>query len=208
MCGIAGWVAAPGEPIAPEAMGAMLEALAHRGPDGFGQRAFVAATTGHAVMLGHRRLAIIDPERCAPADVRRRGGPGAHLQRRDLQLPRAERASSPRSACRFRLDSDTEVLLRGYQAWGLDVVHRLRGMFAFALWDARRERLFMARDRFGEKPLFVHEGPRGLAFASEIKALLQGAGRRARRGPRRRARLPRLPLRARRRGRSTRASAS
>ncbi len=175
MCGIAGWIATPGASLLPETMEAMLEALAHRGPDGFGQRAFIAATTGHQVMLGHRRLAIIDPN-------------GAHQPMCDdvagLALTfngeiynfRELREELARAGCRFKLDSDTEVLLRGYQAWGMDVLHRLRGMFAFALWDAKRERLFVARDRFGEKPLFVHEGPRGLAFASEIKALLKVPG--------------------------------
>src|SRR5262249_60391070 len=74
---------------------------------------------------------------------------------------------------RFALDSDTEVLLRAYQQWGSGVVTRLRGMFAFAIWDARRERLFLAKDRFGEKPLFLYEDGGDLYFASEIKALLR-----------------------------------
>ena len=74
---------------------------------------------------------------------------------------------------RFLRDSDTEVLLRAYQHWGSEVVHHLRGMFAFAIWDARNERLFLARDRFGEKPLFLYENGNGLYFASEIKALLR-----------------------------------
>src|SRR6185436_20006103 len=69
-----------------------------------------------------------------------------------------------------------EVLLRAYGHWGKAVVHRLRGMFAFAIWDARNERLFMARDRFGEKPLFLHERAGGLYFASELKALLRVPG--------------------------------
>jgi asparagine synthase (glutamine-hydrolysing) len=68
------------------------------------------------------------------------------------------------------------VLLRAYQHWGADVVHHLRGMFAFAIWDASNERLFLARDRFGEKPLFLHENGSGLYFASEIKALLRIPG--------------------------------
>src|SRR4029079_19766297 len=61
---------------------------------------------------------------------------------------------------------------RAYQHWGADCVHRLRGQFAFAVWDARHERLFLARDRFGEKPLYLYEGEGGLYFASELKALL------------------------------------
>ena len=74
---------------------------------------------------------------------------------------------------RFERDSDTEVLLRAYRHWKEDVVDHLRGMFAFAIWDARRERLFLARDRFGEKPLFLQEDGPYLYFASEIKALLE-----------------------------------
>jgi asparagine synthase (glutamine-hydrolysing) len=82
------------------------------------------------------------------------------------------RAELAACGCKFALDSDTEVLLRAYQHWGEKVVERLRGMFAFAIWDASRQQLFIARDRFGEKPLFLHEDPDGIYFASEIKALL------------------------------------
>ena len=74
---------------------------------------------------------------------------------------------------RFQRDSDTEVLLRAYQHWGAQCVHHLRGQFAFAVWDAKTERLFLARDRFGEKPLYLHESGGGLYFASELKALLK-----------------------------------
>ena len=81
-----------------------------------------------------------------------------------------------RAGFRFALDSDTEVLLRAYQHWKGDVVHRLRGMFAFAIWDAREQSLFLARDRFGEKPLFLHQRGGSLYFASEIKSLLRVPG--------------------------------
>jgi asparagine synthase (glutamine-hydrolysing) len=80
---------------------------------------------------------------------------------------------------RFARDSDTEVLLRAYQHWQCEVVDHLRGMFAFAIWDAPRERLLLARDRFGEKPLYLCENAHGLYFASEIKALLRIPGVRA-----------------------------
>jgi asparagine synthase (glutamine-hydrolysing) len=152
-------------------MAAMLAAIAHRGPDGEGVHT-ARSTDGSAVWLGHRRLAIIDPN-------------GARQPMRDAEAGltlvfngeiynfRELRVQLERLGHRFHLDSDTEVLLRAYQQWGELVVHRLRGMFAFAIWDAVRERLFLARDRYGEKPLFIWEGAGSLAFASEIKALLR-----------------------------------
>src|SRR5205823_60871 len=86
------------------------------------------------------------------------------------------RAYLDKRGYRFERDSDTEVLLRAYQHWDKDVVQHLRGQFAFALWDARKERMLLARDRFGEKPLYLHEKNGSLYFASEIKALLKMRG--------------------------------
>jgi asparagine synthase (glutamine-hydrolysing) len=178
MCGIAGWIGRPAASLTEETLAAMLQAIAHRGPDDQGMYSSRCAATDHAVFLGHRRLAIIDPE-------------GARQPMRDAQAGlaltfngeiynfRELRAELARLGYRFTLDSDTEVLLRGYQHWGSEVVHRLRGMFAFAIWDARSERLFLARDRFGEKPLFFRQSADGLYFASEIKALLRVPGVRA-----------------------------
>jgi len=150
----------------------MLAAIAHRGPDGEGM--FVAATQSgeHQVFLGHRRLAIIDLHGARQPMVDDLAGlslvfNGEIYNFRELRQELVSRGYS------FSRDSDTEVLLRGYQHWGDNVVHHLRGSFAFAIWDATRERLFMARDRFGEKPLFLLERPDGLYFASEIKALLR-----------------------------------
>ena len=173
MCGIAGWIAKPERMLSIETLESMLQAIAHRGPDGQGTCAFVCATTGHQVFLGHRRLAIIDPE-------------GAHQPMCDAGLAltfngeiynfRELRKELGSLGYIFRRDSDTEVLLRAYQQWGNDVVRHLRGMFAFAIWDARNQRLFLARDRFGEKPLYLYEDGSGLYFASEIKALLRIPG--------------------------------
>ena len=175
MCGIAGWVLKSQSAPAPATAVSMLEAIAHRGPDGHGMAHFRCAHTGHQVFLGHRRLAIIDPV-------------GAHQPMRDDALGlaltfngeiynfRALRAQLCGLGYRFVRDSDTEVLLRAYQHWGVEAVRHLRGMFAFAIWDARRQRLVLARDRFGEKPLFLCETADGLYFASEIKALLRVPG--------------------------------
>ncbi|HEX5801627.1 MAG TPA: asparagine synthase (glutamine-hydrolyzing) [Azospira sp.] len=175
MCGIAGWLAPPSASLDAGTRQAMLAAIAHRGPDGEGIH--VAATAdGRELFLGHRRLAIIDPAGGRQPMHDTEAGltlvfNGEIYNFREL---RAELALLGHS---FALDSDTEVLLRAYRQWGDEAVHRLRGMFAFALWDAPRQRLFLARDRFGEKPLFLMESGDGLFFASEIKALLCLSGR-------------------------------
>jgi asparagine synthase (glutamine-hydrolysing) len=171
MCGIVGAVVSPGSAMSQETLARMLAAIEHRGPDGSGACEFAAAG-GRRVFLGHRRLAIIDPA-------------GGHQPMQDIEADvhltfngeiynfRALREELAQAGYRFSRDSDTEVLLRAYQHWGEGCVDRLRGMFAFAIWDGRKQQLFMARDRFGEKPLFLLEDADGLYFASEIKALLQ-----------------------------------
>lgn len=161
--------------LSMETLESMLQAIAHRGPDGQGTCAFVCSGNGHHVFLGHRRLAIIDPQGARQPMCDADAGlaltfNGEIYNFREL---RKELASL---GYVFRRDSDTEVLLRAYQHWGSDVVRHLRGMFAFAIWDTRNQRLFLARDRFGEKPLYLYEDASGLYFASEIKALLRIPG--------------------------------
>jgi len=163
MCGIAGFVGA-GDRRDLESMTA---ALRHRGPDGDG--AFVDDSTG--AHLGHRRLAILDLAGGAQpmwnenhtVAVIHNGEIYNHLELRERLV---------RKGHVFRSDhSDTEVLVHGYEEWGVDLPRQLNGMFAFALLDRRRRQLFLARDRFGEKPLYyVHTG-RFFALASELHAL-------------------------------------
>jgi asparagine synthase (glutamine-hydrolysing) len=167
MCGIAG-VVGPSVEAAPdlELATRMTRALAHRGPDDEG----VVGARG--VAIGNRRLAIIDPEggRQPMADgdlvVTMNGAVLNHVEiRADLEARGAT----------FRTRSDTEVLLHLYREEGDDLVRRLRGMFAFAIHDRRRDRVLLARDRFGVKPLYISSRARERAlFASEIKALLPG----------------------------------
>jgi asparagine synthase (glutamine-hydrolysing) len=176
MCGIAGWIAAAQHAPDDGAMRAVLDALAHRGPDGEGVRAFQASR--HRVVLGHRRLAIIDPQGAHQPMCDEKSGVALTFNG-EIYNFRELRAELLQQGYRFALDSDTEVLLRGYERWGEDVARHLRGQFAFAIWDARQQRLTLARDRFGEKPLFVCERNESLFFASEIKALLQMPGIRA-----------------------------
>jgi asparagine synthase (glutamine-hydrolysing) len=175
MCGIAGWIA--GARVAPDegALAPMLEALAHRGPDGAGACSFVDSESGRQIVLGHRRLAIIDPNG-SPQPMRDDNAGVALTFNGEIYNFRELRQHLAQRGYRFERDSDTEVLLRAYQHWGTKVVHHLRGQFAFAIWDAREERLFLARDRFGEKPLFLWETDGALYFASEIKALLKAPG--------------------------------
>jgi len=173
MCGIAGWVAQAARAPQAEALGPMLAAIAHRGPDGEGARHFASADGELRVALGHRRLAIIDPTG-SPQPMC--GDGFALVFNGEIYNFRALRAELEGLGHRFTRDSDTEVLLGACRQWGTDVVDRLRGMFAFALWDAQRERLFLARDRFGEKPLFLMQRGTDVYFASEIKALLRLPG--------------------------------
>ena len=171
MCGIAGWVAPASRAPEDGAVHAMLEAMHHRGPDGSGAAAFSADGGAYRVMLGHRRLAIIDPD--GSRQPMRDDAAGLALTFNGEIYNFRELADALRAeGATFERDSDTEVLLRAYQHWGAACVERLRGQFAFAVWDARRERLFLARDRFGEKPLYLCEHGGALYFASEIKALL------------------------------------
>jgi len=167
MCGIAGICHLDGRPVEPKTLDAMCQALAHRGPDDEGTFVYDGVPS---VGLASRRLAVIDVEGGhQPMSI---GEPsltivyngelwnGAEL-RRDLES----------RGRRFKTQSDTEVLLHAYAVWGTDALERLNGMWAFAIWDQDRRRLFIARDRLGIKPLVYAPLANGIFFASEIKAL-------------------------------------
>jgi asparagine synthase (glutamine-hydrolysing) len=171
MCGIAGWVAPAKSAPEERALHGMLQALYHRGPDGAGSRFYSADNGAWRVALGHRRLAIIDPNGSRQPMCDDAAGLALTFNG-EIYNFRELRAELEAHGHRFERDSDTEVLLRSYQQWGTQCVHRLRGQFAFAVWDATAERLFLARDRLGEKPLYLHEANGALHFASEMKALL------------------------------------
>lgn len=167
MCGIAGiFYPATPKPVDPARIAAMADAQVHRGPDGSG------VWTAPGVGLGHRRLAIIDlgggAQPMASAD-----GALTVTYNGEIYNFHAVRAELEARGAVFRTDSDTEVLLHGWAAWGPAMLERLNGMFAFALHDARRQSLFLARDRMGVKPLhYVQLSDGGIAFASELKGLL------------------------------------
>lgn len=175
MCGIAGVVEFEGAPpgAARTAAGRMVAALGHRGPDGTGLVEWCGDGTRepHAV-LGHTRLAIIDLSERGAQPMRNDEGRIGVTYNGEIYNFAAVRRELEALGRRFVSRSDTEVLVQGYEAWGRDVVSRLRGMFAFGVWDASRRTLLLARDRFGIKPLYVHRTNGRLVFASEVRALL------------------------------------
>ena len=166
MCGIAGILYAdPLRAVEPELLAGMQQAIAHRGPDGDG------VWIGGGVGLVHRRLAIIDLATGQQPMSSSHGGlqivfNGEIYNYRELRRRLESQGHT------FRTHSDTEVLLHLYQQQGADMVSALRGMFAFALWDASARQLVLARDRVGIKPLYVFRDERCVVFGSELKALL------------------------------------
>ncbi|MFH8368372.1 asparagine synthase (glutamine-hydrolyzing) [Streptomyces sp. NPDC018031] len=183
MCGITGWAdftRGPGTPT--EVIRAMTDTLERRGPDAGG------VWTGPHAALGHRRLSVIDLEGGAQPMRTPERGPD--------ELPRAVisyggevynfrelRAELALLGHTFTTSSDTEVVLRAYLEWGADLVHRLNGMYALAVWDTEREELLLVRDRLGVKPLYYAATGNGVVFGSEPKALLAHPGIRAEAGP-------------------------
>lgn len=167
MCGIAGFVRGDGGPADRDILSRMTARIAHRGPDGDGL--FVDGP----VALGHRRLAIIDPAGGAQP-LGNEDGSVQVTYNGELYNELELRPWLEARGHRYRTSTDTESLVHLYEELGADFVRELNGMFALALWDAPRQRLVLARDRMGQKPLFYAETPAGgLVFGSEPKALLE-----------------------------------
>lgn len=166
MCGIVG-SAGRSVPSA-DAFTAQCGTMRHRGPDASGEW----RSADRSVALGHRRLSIIDLSEAGSQPMSDASG---HLQitfNGEIYNYREVRKTLEDLGRRFRSASDTEVLLQAYSEWGTDCLRRINGMFAFAIYDLRERRIFLARDRAGEKPLFYRHAGGRLAFASELKALL------------------------------------
>jgi asparagine synthase (glutamine-hydrolysing) len=169
MCGIAG-IIAPQSEARDAALARMLHALSHRGPDGEGEFG-----DAHAA-LGHRRLSIIDLEG-GRQPLENRDGSIQLVCNGEIYNYRALREELVRAGYPFRTHSDCEVIIALYEREGDRLLERLRGMFAFVLWDARRRRVLAARDHLGQKPLYYTLQNGGVAFASEIKGLLAASAR-------------------------------
>src|SRR5215470_16865893 len=169
MCGVVGWVDFD-RSLAGERANilAMTATMALRGPDAEG------VWLDEHVAFGHRRLSVIDlVGGVQPMTVDRGGTVAAAITYSgEVYNYRELRAELAGLGHDFRTQSDTEVVLRAYLQWGDAFVERLNGMFAFGLWDAARERLLLARDRMGVKPLYYYGTPAGIMFGSEPKAML------------------------------------
>jgi asparagine synthase (glutamine-hydrolysing) len=174
MCGIAGEVRTSG-PRPPEigerAIVPMLDAQQHRGPDAWGVWA------DDRCALGHRRLAIIDLSEAGRQPLSNEDGTVWITFNGEIYNFQCLRSELEALGHSFRTRTDTEVIVHAYEQWGTDCLKRLRGMFAFALWDQRARRLFLARDRVGKKPLFYYDqrpttNDQRFLFASELQGLL------------------------------------
>ncbi len=169
MCGIAGWISF-GRDLAPEhkTVEAMTETMSCRGPDDSGT--WISGPAG----LGHRRLAVIDlPGGRQPMSTERPSGESvAMVYSGECYNFEELRGELGARGHRFTTDSDTEVVLHGYLEWGEAVAERLNGMYAFAIWDEREQKLVMIRDRMGIKPFYYSATEDGVLFGSEPKAIL------------------------------------
>jgi asparagine synthase (glutamine-hydrolysing) len=170
MCGIVG-ILNLDSPFHDRALlESMTSRLAHRGPDG--QHVFLSGPVG----LGHSRLAILDLSEAGRQPMSNEDNTIWVTCNGEIYNWLPLRSELEAKGHVFRSRSDNEVIIHAYEEWGVDCVDRLRGMFAFGLWDALQQRLWLVRDRLGIKPLFYARLPRVILFASEIKALLSYPG--------------------------------
>ena len=168
MAGVAGIWRLDGQRVESTTAERFIGALAHRGPDGQS----VLFEDDRSLALAHRRLATFD--RSVAAEQPMRSESGNYVITHDgavYNFPEL-RAELQQKGFRFRGNTDAEVILAAFEQWGADCLHRFNGMWSFAIWDRRQRSLFLARDRFGAKPLYVLTGQRQFAFASELKAFL------------------------------------
>jgi asparagine synthase (glutamine-hydrolysing) len=189
MCGICGEIDFRGG-IRVETIQRMRDVLAHRGPDDEGMLFIRGSRTievnklsgscrdegGFEVGLGHRRLSIIDLSEAGHQPMRNEDGTIWIVYNGEIYNFQEIRKGLEEKGHFFRSKSDTEVILHAYEEWDVGCLKYFRGMFAFAIWDLKRKRLFLARDRLGKKPLVYWMGKGRFLFASEIKAILQAAG--------------------------------
>ena len=168
MCGIAGVVGSDDQAL----MKRMLDVIAHRGPDDSGIKSF-SGRNGTEVVLGHRRLSIIDLSAQGHQPMCNEDSSLWVIFNGEIYNFAEIRDELQRAGHVFKSHSDTEIILHGYEEWGEDVIHRFVGMFTFCLYDIKTGNVTIARDRLGIKPLYYTQYKGMFAFASEIKSLLE-----------------------------------
>jgi asparagine synthase (glutamine-hydrolysing) len=175
MCGIAGILRFDGAPVSRDRMAEMTDAIAHRGRDSAG---FAIGGEGRiscrSLALGHRRLSIIDLSAAAVQPMFSADRRLCMVYNGELYNYRQLREELKRSGAQFHTQSDTEVILAAYAHWGRDCLDRFNGMFAFAIWDEVRQRLFCARDALGVKPFYYRLDADAFEFSSESRTLGRG----------------------------------
>lgn len=173
MCGIVG-ILSRNQKVAPELLEQATRSLAHRGPDDSGT-ILLRETQPEPIEvgLGHRRLAILDLSPLGHQPMQDPITGNWIVFNGEIYNFRELRAELEKAGAEFKSHSDTEVVLAAYRVWGESFLARIGGMFAFALWDASRKRLLLARDPMGIKPLYYHQSPQNFLFASEVRTLLQ-----------------------------------
>jgi len=172
MCGICGIYNFDGQPVDKDLLHRMNDTLVHRGPDDEGYFVNAGRLGRGNVGLGHRRLSIIDLDSGKQPMGNEDGSVQVVFNGEIYNFIELRQQLQSRGHI-FRTRSDTEVLVHGYEEWGIECVNRLRGMFAFAIWDEEEKILFLARDRLGIKPLYYYCDEHRIIFASELKAILE-----------------------------------
>jgi asparagine synthase (glutamine-hydrolysing) len=167
MCGIAGILHFSQEPISEASINKLTDAVAHRGPDGRG----IWFNQTQTVALGQRRLSILDLSEAGKQPMPDQTGRYWITFNGEIYNFLEIRAELIAKGYQFHSESDTEVILAAYQAWGQAMLHKFNGMWAFAIYDTQQDELFVARDRFGVKPLYYYLADKILVFASEIQAI-------------------------------------
>ncbi len=166
MCGIVGIFNFEGQPVPYSQIKAMTDSLVHRGPEGQGQ--YIDDNIG----LGHRRLAIIDLTPAGHQPMQTSDGRYTITYNGEIYNFKEIRIELQSLGVQFHSNTDTEVVLKAYAHWHEACVHKFNGMFAFAIWDKKSKKLFIARDRYGIKPLYYYREDHYFVFGSEIKAII------------------------------------
>jgi asparagine synthase (glutamine-hydrolysing) len=167
MCGITGILNTNDRLVSQDVLQKMTDIVKHRGPDGGG------TWVNEHVGFGHRRLSIIDLSEAGKQPMKNDDGNLTITYNGEVYNFKDIRHELRSKGYNFRSGTDTEVILKAFEEWGKDCVHKFNGMFAFAIWDNRKTQLFLARDRYGIKPLYYYFNHGLLLFGSEIKSLLQ-----------------------------------